>query len=277
MNCSIQTRTVGALLILAIGGAQHLASAAVISASSNGYGLSASATALGLNVSAGPVPVGASGTAPAPYNNPQTLLNLNVVNSIPFVVSGDIGADAVNGAAASDVDGLPGVRTTSASGGVVGADMDLLTLPLFRSGITLFGLGATLGSTAQITGDHGSLVATGTTTIENLGLTINAINVPLGTYVGVNVAPNTMVNLAGLGIANASLILNEQIIAGDNSSITVNAFHLSVNIANAITSNVILGHSQASVVTSPVPEPSTLAMVGLGLVTTVNWRRRAAR
>lgn len=277
MTGTIQTRTAALLLILAVGGVPHLAQAAVITATSNGYGLSASATALGLNLAAGPIPVGASGTAPAPYNVPQTVLNLSVTNSIPFVVSGLIGADVVNGSAASDVDGLSGVRTTSASGGVVGADVELVTLPILGPGITLLGLDATLSSTAQITGDHGSLAATGTTTIEDLGLTINAINVPLAAYVGVNVAPNTMVNLAALGIANATLILNEQIIAGDNSSITVNAFHLSVNIANSITTDVILGHSQASVVTSPVPEPSTLAMVGLGLAAAIHWRRPPAR
>jgi hypothetical protein len=277
MYWSIQTRTLGALLLLALGSAQHFASASIISATSNGYGLNVSANALGLNVSAGPLPIGASGTAPAPYNVPQTVLNVSVTNSIPLVVSGAIGADAVNGSAMSNVDGLPGIRTTSASGGVVGADVDLVTVPILGPGVSLLGLDATLSSTAQITGEHGSLAATGNTTIENLGLSIGLINVPLGAYVGVNVAPNTSVNLAALGILNASLILNEQIIAGDNSSITVNAFHLSLNIGNAAATSVILGHSQASVVTSPVPEPSTLMIVGLGLATTMGWRRRPAQ
>lgn len=264
-------------LVVAFAAATPISHAAVISASSNGYGLNAQASALTLNVSAGPIPSGVSGTAPAPYNMSNTLLNPNVTSSIPFVVSGNIGANAVSGVAASDVDGLFGNRTSTASGSVIGADLNLNTLPIFGNGITLLGLDATLGSTAMITGDHGSLVATGTTTIENLALMINAINVPLSAFVNVNVAPNTSVNLAALGIANASLILNEQLIAGDNSAITVNAFHLSVNIANAITADVILGHSQVQVATSPVPEPYAVTLTMLAAIPALGWRRRFAR
>lgn len=251
--------------------------AAVISATSNGYGLNANVSALGLNLSAGPLPVGVSGVSPAPYNLSQTTLNANVASSIPFVITGNIGASVVNATATSNVDGTPGSKLATASGGVVGADLNVNTIPALGGGITLLGLDGTLSSTAQISGNTGTLVAVGTTTIENLALTLNAINVPLGAYVGVNVAPNTSVNLAVLGIANASLILNEQIIAGDNSSITVNAFHLSVNIANAITTNVILGHSQVQMVTGPIPEPASM-MLGIGaLMATVAWRPRRTR
>lgn len=276
MSRNFRTRFIATMAAISLCGAASV-HAAVISATSNGYGLNANVSALALNLSLGPIPVGASGVSPAPYNLSQTTLNANVSSSIPFVITGNIGASVVNATATSNVDGTPGSKLATASGGVVGADLNVNTIPTLGGGVTLLGLDGTLSSTAQISGNTGTLVAAGTTTIENLALTLNAINVPLGAYVGVNVAPNTSVNLAALGILNASLILNEQIIAGDNSSITVNAFHLSVNIANAITTNVILGHSQVQMVTGPIPEPTSIVL-GIGAaLATVGWRPRRTR
>lgn len=241
--------------------------AVTISASSSGYGLFTDVSALGINLDVGPLPTGVSGVAPAPYNLANSVANVNVTTAIPVVVSGEVGASLVNGAATSNVDGLPGSRLTTASGGIVGADIGAVTIPLFGNGLTILALNGTLNSTAQISGDFGSLVATGTTTIESLSMTIAGTVVNLAPYVGVNVVPNTSVNLAGLGILNTTLILNEQIIAPDNSSITVNALRLSTNLLN-IGGDIILGRSQCSVAT--VPEPAggllVLAAVPLGLV-----------
>lgn len=134
------------------------------------------------------------------------------------------------------------------------------------------GLDGTLSSTAAITGDYGNLVATGSTTIQALNLIISGTSINLASYVGVNVAPNTSVNLAALGILNASLILNEQIIAPDQSSITVNAFHLDLNLLN-IGGEVILGHSHASVTT--IPEPSSILLLSSGAFAMLHRRRRS--
>lgn len=247
------------------------------SATSSGYGLFVDANALNaLNLDVGPLPVGVSGTAPAPYANSNTVLNVNVASSIPVVASGSVTAGSVSATAASNVDGGPGSRITSASGGVVGAGVNMVTLPVIGSGITLLGLNATLGSTAQVSGNFGSLVAAGTTTIQNLGLTISGIPVNLSAYVNAPVAPNTSVNLAALGIANASLILNEQIVAGDQSSITVNAFHLNVNVANSIVAQVILGHSQAQM-TAAVPEPATAMLSATGIMALAHFGRSRQR
>jgi hypothetical protein len=263
-------------LLFAITGSN--AHALVISASSNGYGLDANLNFLGLNVSAGPLPVGVSGTSPAPYNLVQSVLNPNVSSNIPLIVTANVGASAVNATATSNVDGLSGSRLATASGGVVGADLNATTLPLFGPGISLFGLDGTLSSTAQISGNHGALVATGTTTIENLALSVGLINVPLGAYVGVNVAPNTSVNLGALGIVNASLILNEQIIAGDNSSITVNAFRLRLGALGVVGTDVILGHSHVQMATTPpVPEPATIGLLVGAALLPVGWRSRRSR
>jgi hypothetical protein len=229
---------------------------AILEGQSAGYGLSVDVDALSvLSVDVGPLPAGVTGDAPAPYNDAATVLNVLFASSIPFVVSGNVSADAVQGTAFSNVDGLTGSRLTSASGGVVGAGIDVVTLPILGDGITVLGLDGTLSSTAQIAGDYGSLVATGTTVIESLSLEINDIPVDLSAYVGVAVAPNTSVNLAVLGILNTSLILNEQVIAPDQSSITVNALRLNVNLAGLVVGEVILGHSQAQM--TGVPEPAT--------------------
>jgi hypothetical protein len=61
-------------------------------------------------------------------------------------------------------------------------------------------------------------------------------------------APNTTIDLVPLGIAGATLILNERTIGGDGvdtSSMTSNAIHLTLNTAGLITADIALGHSEA--------------------------------
>jgi hypothetical protein len=245
--------------------------AEVLSASSSGYGLGVDISALVINLDVGPLPAGVSGSAPAPYNQAGTVLNVLTTDAVPLVISGTVSADAVNATATSNVDGSAGSKTTFASGGVVGAGVDVVTLPVLPPGVTLLGLDGTLSSTAQITGDFGSLVATGTTVIQDLDLVISGIVVDLSAFVNVAVAPNTSINLSALGILNSSLILNEQVVAVDQTSISVNAFHLSLGLLN-ITADVILGHSQAQV--TAIPEPASIVLAGLGGLACVALRRR---
>jgi hypothetical protein len=61
-------------------------------------------------------------------------------------------------------------------------------------------------------------------------------------------APNTSIDLSALGIAGATLILNERTITGDGiamSSMVSNALRLSLNVAGLVTADVVLGHSEA--------------------------------
>ncbi len=143
-------------------------------------------------------------------------------------------------------------------------------------GISPISLNGTLNSTAQIVGDNSGFSATGSTTIQQLSLTILGIPVDLSAFVGVNVAPNTSINLSALGIANASLILNEQIVAPDHTSIVVNALDLQFSaVLGTIHGDVILGHSEAHV--TAVPEPSTCIMAAAALVGLcyAGWRRKS--
>lgn len=262
-----------AVSLMGLSPAAPATEAAVITATSDGYGLNVDLQALSLvHLVAGPLPDGVAGTAPAPYNLSDTAADVNVTASVPLVASGSVTADLVSGSAVSDVDGLLGVRTTSASGSIAGAGIQLATLPALGSGLVLVGLGdGTLESSASITGDYGSLIATGSTNIQSLTLTIAGVPVDLSAYVGTSIAPNTSVDLFVLGIANASLILNEQIIAPDHSSIEVNAFHLSLDILGAVTGSIILGHSHASVVA--IPEPVSLGLLGAAGMLMLRRRR----
>lgn len=61
--------------------------------------------------------------------------------------------------------------------------------------------------------------------------------------------PNTAIDLSVLGIAGATLVLNERTVEGDgvNSlSLSTNALHLTLNVVGLVTADVIVGHSDAS-------------------------------
>lgn len=85
-----------------------------------------------------------------------------------------------------------------------------------------------------------------TATLANVHLSILGIDVPLP----LNPPPNTGVDLNALGIAGATLLLNEQVLGGDGitaRSKTSNALRLSLNILGTITGDVVIGHSSASI------------------------------
>lgn len=93
-------------------------------------------------------------------------------------------------------------------------------------------------------GGIGGLPPTGGTLVDP-AISIIGTNVPLP----LNAAPNTAVDLNVLGIAGATLILNEQTRSGDgvhSLSTTNNALHLTLNVANLVTADVVIAHSEAS-------------------------------
>ncbi|GEM_PF-1443910 len=83
-------------------------------------------------------------------------------------------------------------------------------------------------------------------TLGNVKLSILGINVPIP----LNPPPNTGVDLSGLGIAGATLLLNEQVVEGDGVSSlkkTSNGLRLTLNVLNTLVGNVVVAHSSAGI------------------------------
>lgn len=94
-------------------------------------------------------------------------------------------------------------------------------------------------------GGIGGLPPTGGTLVDP-AISILDTNVP---GLPLNPAPNTPIDLDVLGIVGATLILNEQTRSGDgvhSLSTASNALHLTLDVANLVTAEVIIAHSEAS-------------------------------
>jgi hypothetical protein len=248
------------------------AEATVISGSSSAFGESVSLTLtplIGLDVvvTSGPIPT-VSGNAPPPYNLTDSLLSVSIANVL------STGVLTVN--ASSDVDGLPGIRFAAADATVNDLSLSILT------NLGVLGVSATtIQSTAEVSGDFGALVRTGTTTLE--GISING-----SPAVDLTPAPNTVL-LDFLGI---TIIANEQIITGDgisNAGLEVNALHISfLNVPailgstpGTLSGDIIISHSEAELTAEPnivdVPEPGSLLILASGITLLFGLRRSRKR
>ena len=61
-------------------------------------------------------------------------------------------------------------------------------------------------------------------------------------------APNTAIDLGSLGIAGATLILNEHTVGGDGvntASLSTNAMHMTLDVAGLVTAEVVFAHSDS--------------------------------
>ena len=211
------------------------AAATVITGSSSAFGEQVALTGL-INASSPATPT-TGGSAPSPYSVNNNLASIGV----PGVLSTGV----MTVSASSNVDGLPGARQATAAATVNGLNITL-------TGV--LSLGATVvGSTATETGEP--LASAGTTTITGGILTVGITSL----VIPANPAPNTSLFNAG-GI---SVILNEQILGA--GSIAVNAIHISLNVLGITAGNIYISHSQAALTANAVPEPSTAALLGLGL------------
>jgi hypothetical protein len=267
--------------LLTVSGVGH---ATVISGSSSSYGLSADVdvkilNVLGLptlvNVSAGPAPT-SSGTASPPYTDSASLVSLSA--GLPGALGVSTGLLDTN--ADSDIDGAAGAKFADANAQVVNLTLSAIAQLLILSADAIH-------STASVSGDHGALVAFGGAALVNA-----AIKGPLGS-IALDILPaaNTVVDVAVLGLVGVSLILNEQIETGDginSRGLAVNAIHLTLNgfVSGLIslTGDIIISHSEAHMQAQPdqpnqphqpvpMPEPTTLALMGLGFVA-LSWRSR---
>lgn len=83
-------------------------------------------------------------------------------------------------------------------------------------------------------------------TFDGLGISILGIPVP---DLPDHPPPNTAIDLGALGIAGATLVLNEQVIGGDGvnmASQSTNAIHLTLDLPGVVSSDVTLAHSDSA-------------------------------
>lgn len=122
---------------------------------------------------------------------------------------------------------------------------DLLDDFVFFSGFDIGNLGGGGDDGEGNDGGFGGLPPTGAELID-VQLSVLGIDVPA---LPLDPDPNTAIDLDVLGIAGATLILNEQTRSGDGmSSLAVgsNALHLALDVAGLVTADVIVAHSAVS-------------------------------
>jgi hypothetical protein len=193
-------------------------------------------------------------------------------DSLPSLDTGGTLLHLSTGALNSDAQYAPGVAIS-----VVGADVDIANLDLSAVsvlGSSLLSLSADAIHTSSLVSgyclpagrrsrravdeimffngfDVGNLMPGGDGSpgddviLQGMGLSVMGTPVP---NIPSNPAPNTSIDLSALGIAGATLILNEQTIGGDGvdmSSVSTNAVHLNLNVAGLITADVVIGHSDS--------------------------------
>jgi hypothetical protein len=232
--------------------------AAAVAGSSNAYGLDVNVGVIGLlTLDVGPF-ANVSGTAPSSYNVPGSIASVNA--STPLLASATTGL--ITTSAISNVDGLPGVRQSSAQAVVNGLNLNVLAA---ITGNVLSVGASTITSSSSVSGDVSSPVPTSSSVIENLAVSAlgSTITIPAEAYT----TPNyVLVNAGGI-----SIILNETITntTATSASVTTNAIHISLTnvagLSGLVTGDIIVGHSFAS---QAIPEPAaiTLGFASLGLL-----------
>lgn len=263
-------RRIALATVVALAGASTPALAEVGNASA--YDLSISLTILGipaLNVSA-QTPVDIVDAA-APADDANQLPSIDIGNALI--------ARVTTGLLMSEAQYLPGVSNSGIAAqsqvaglnvsalGLLGASLLSLQADVIRSKSLVVGhcplpppgpsLNGLLDDLVYGNGfDEGNFSTGGdgtpgsgpddTATLGNVHLSILGIDVPLP----LNPPPNTGVDLNALGIAGATLLLNEQVLEGDgitSRTKTSNALRLSLNVLGTITGDVVVGHSSASI------------------------------
>lgn len=221
-----------------------------------------------VDVMAGPV-TSVSGTAPAPYD----LFDSDVLGFVHGGVVFDANLAATfSSAASSDVDGLAGVRTTDAAGGI---DDVTITFSAFSTEILRLEISQIIAS-ASVMGEYGSLAASGST--GPIDVMIDTPDWNQWSY-QLTPAPNQVLLDNGV----VQIVANEQIVScggpsggTDTCGIEVNALHVYIDgqINGAYTyGEVIVGHAFATM--TAVPEPGTILLVGAGLAILSLRRRRS--
>ncbi|HEX2750079.1 MAG TPA: hypothetical protein VHM91_18875, partial [Verrucomicrobiales bacterium] len=219
-------------------------SAAVTQASSSGVGFFGQLSVAGVSVLNSGELAKSSGNAPPAYTQTQEEVPLNISQGLGLIsVHGSLQSSA-----ASNVDGNRGTRTTSASGKVNNFSLAIADLPLLPALIELGGNGTIIGSQGQISGDGVIATVTASSTISNLTLSISGQAIPLP----VDPAPNTVIGGNVLGLAGATLYLNEQtpVTGSSSGQVVITALRLKLDGVNAGTFGLLSGEFKVGVSTA---------------------------
>jgi hypothetical protein len=269
----------GILAPLALVAFTNVSQAAFVKvATSDGYAISVDLNlTLAVPIASATVsPLGdATGTAPAPYGDTAHVasVDLNSGNILGLATLLHIGTGVIDSSASSDANGLLSTATTTGTTTINDLGVGIVNFPLS----TFLNVNATtLTSTSQVTGGFGTLNAMGTSSIEDLSISLLGANI-VTAEVAAQVANGTLAPNTGLdvnGLVGLSVLLNEQIVTGDgitSRGITTNTIHLHFDAVNLdlglsgiaqLTGDVIIGHSAAI---QAVPEPSSLILCGAGV------------
>lgn len=220
-----------------------------------------------LNLLHVPVHVGAaSGVAPNPFSRNSGLLsaavnaglntglvNVNVI-SVAGIAEADAESDVKTAPTESGAQSIGSSSLATAGAGVSIRIGTITLLSLIGPGITLPPVleirARTLGGEAMVAGEPGDLAVTGRAVLADAAVFINGsqvLNLPA------NPAPNTGIDLSVLGLAGASLLLNEQHISRSEGSASIDTCALAIRlnalnlgIANTLSGQVRVGHASAA-------------------------------
>ena len=252
--------------------------AAAVTAESSAYGVKAQVNVLDKLVDLKAGIGSSSGTAPAPYDNSNSVANVAVGANLTTKVLGlpvvnakvGIGTGLINTNAQSDV---PNSLGASASATIDDLGVNFTPLNLLGLDLVSLNIGASaISSTTQVGVGPDGLWGSGSSYLADLDISgglLGLLHLDLAALA--HAGPNTAINLGAI-----SLIINEQQQTLTDSSISffTNALHITLSDyllnGHVLNGDIIIGHSEASlygyVPASPpaVPEPATWAMMLLG-------------
>jgi len=251
---------IGAMVMLSIGPA---ARADVLFGESEGYAVDIDFDVTVLSTQLDKA-VPSSGTGGSPYNESNFLGNVITTGAVEVL------SETGNSTATSDVDGLPGTRTVTASG-----DLTFVSVESYLSIVT--GYADLVRAEATVAGDFGAFTRTGVTTLTGLAINVN------GTDLVIPVSPGP--NFVLFDFAGLTIVLNEQIQSGNginDAGIAVNAIHVFAdNVAGFANGELIFGHANAYAAgiaaSAVIPEPTSagLVLMGVGMMVLRRKRREA--